>query len=139
MMPIGECDRYTFASPEWLACLHGFLVANRPRLKEGRPVVDSSFSLRITNVPPDVNPAELVGWTTRHTGGVFTFEAVPSDDADVSSQVDWAVEHPLACMLSTDPRFRVEMDKLNEESGQAPWDWETYPAQGHDDIVTFTK
>ena len=143
MMPIGAGDRYTFASPEWLACLHGYLVANRPRLKEGRPIVDYSFSLHITNVPPEVNRAEMVGWTTRHTGGVFSFEAVPSQDADVCSQVDWAVEHPLACMLSTDPRFRSEMEKVRDagesNSPSPPIDWATYPAQGHDDIVTFTK
>jgi hypothetical protein len=143
MMPIGAGDRYTFASPEWLACLHGYLVANRPRVKEGRTIPDYSFSLHITNVPPEVNPAAAVGWTTRHLGGVFSFEAVPSPDADVASQVDWAVEHPLACMLSTDPRFRLEMEKLREagssDAASTPIDWASYPAQGHDDIVTFTK
>ena len=138
-MPIGECDRYTFGSPGWLACLQGFLVANRPRVREGRTIPDYSFSLRITNVPPEVNPAELVGWTERRAGGVFTYEAVPSEDVDVYSEVEWEVEHPLACMLSTDPQFRIEMDKLRQDSGGEPWDWATYPAQGHDDIVSFTK
>jgi hypothetical protein len=139
MMPIGEGDRYTFASPEWLACVHGYLVANRPRVRDGRAIPEHSFSLRITDVPPEVNPAELVGWTTRHVDGVFSFEAVPRDDVDNAGHVDWAAEHRLACMLSTDPRFRAEMDKLRVDAGGEPWDWSTYPAQGHDDIVTFTK
>jgi hypothetical protein len=112
-------------------------------MKDGRPVPDHSFSLRITDVPPYVNSNEHVGWTTRHANGVFTFEAVPSDTADVSSEVPWAVEHPLACLLSTDPRFRPAMEELRRggqpDTGESPIDWSTYPAQGHDDIVSFTK
>ena len=96
--------RYQFASPQWLAALHGLMAARASAAAVELADAEYSMCEVFTDVPPAVNPAPggRVSWHTRMTGGVFTWALGEVDDVQRKVIADWKTILPLAQTVFAD-------------------------------------
>jgi hypothetical protein len=91
-----QSERYVIGSREWLAALHAFMVAARPRLQLSR---DLALCEVYRNVPPSVAAGNgAVAFTTRFRkdSDEVEFELSESTDADFKLTIDYECVLPIA-------------------------------------------
>jgi len=91
-------QQYEFASPQWLAALHGIMAARASIYRE--ELADCSFAACevFTGVPPAVNDASdgRVAFHWRVRAGDFSWLLHEADDVDHKAVADWSSILPLA-------------------------------------------
>jgi hypothetical protein len=88
--------KYAFASPGWMAFMHGMMVDRAARLLEEAPDVAWSICEVFTDPPRELSPdGAPLAWHAVVQDGKVEFGASERDDVDVKITVDYAAVVPL--------------------------------------------
>lgn len=89
-------SQYEFASPQWIAFMHGMIVERVKRWKEDAPDLSWSICEVFTNPPEHLSPAGApIAWSCIYNRGDLTFEASERDDVEFKVVVDYNAVLPL--------------------------------------------
>jgi hypothetical protein len=88
--------KYEFASPGWMAFMHGMIAERVAQLGEAATTLNWSICEVFTNPPASLSSSGApLAWRCVVRGGEVSFAAEESDDVDVKVVVDYAAVVPL--------------------------------------------
>jgi len=94
---LGQSTGYEFASPQYLAMVHGYLIANAPVFAQKLGTRRLAMCEVYTGVPAEVSPFTRVSLTWSIGGDVpLSFSLSEHDDVDMKLVGTWEVLRQLA-------------------------------------------
>ncbi|MBX3484128.1 hypothetical protein [Phenylobacterium sp.] len=107
--------KYAFASPGWMAFMHGLIVERVQRLKVEAPGVGWSMCEVFTDPPRDLSPdGSPLCWHVVVKDGEVRFGAYEIDDVEFKVIVDYAACVPLGRYDTRgDPARRAELTGMS--------------------------
>ena len=108
--------KYAFASPGWMAFMHGMLVERAARLFAEDPAIAWSICEVFTDPPKDLSPdGRPLAWHAVVRGGQVEFGDTERDDVDVKITVDYKGVVPLGrYAVDGDPARREELTAMGQ-------------------------
>lgn len=101
--------RYAFASPGWMAFMHGLVVERVRRLCEEVPDINWSICEVFTAPPPQLSPSGApLAWHCIVGAGAVTFGTSERDDVDFKVVVDYDAVLPLGRYDTQGKQERVQ-------------------------------
>jgi hypothetical protein len=108
--------KYAFASPGWMAFMHGLVVERVRRFAVEAPDIAWSICEVFTDPPAELSPdGRPLAWHCMVQGGVVRFEATETDAAEFKVIVDYAAVVPLGRYdTQGDPERRAELGRMSQ-------------------------
>lgn len=108
--------KYAFASPSWMAFMHGMMVDRAARLFAEAPDIAWSICEVFTDPPRELSPdGRPLAWHAIVEGGEVRFEATETDEAEVKVVIDYAAVVPLGRYDTRgDPARQAELAAMGQ-------------------------
>ena len=87
--------KYTFATPEWFACLHGIIAERAAAVAVQHPDVRFSMCEVFHNVPTSLSNDGTLAWHVVVRGAEVEFGTTERDDVDLKYFADFPAIVPL--------------------------------------------
>ena len=109
--------KYRFASPGWMAFMHGMMVERAARLFTEAPEVGWSICEVFTDPPAELSPdGRPIAWHAIVRDGQVRFAATESDDVEFKVVVDYAAVLPLGRYDTQGrPERRAELTAMSQD------------------------
>ncbi len=109
--------KYEFASPAWLAAIHGIISERAARLMRETPDLRMSICEVFTDAPAHLaNAGGRIVWSCVIDSGVVDFRLAERDDVRFKVTIDYAAVLPLGQFdTKGDPERQAELSRMSAD------------------------
>jgi hypothetical protein len=109
--------KYEFASPAWLAAIHGIISERAAQMMKQTPGLRMSICEAFTDAPPHLaDVAGKIVWSCVIDDGVVDFRLAQRDDVRFKVAVDYAAVLPLGQFdTKGDPARQAELSRMSAD------------------------